>query len=191
MKFFDTRSDATHARMHAHTYEGSRGTQRRNKTDTEEDGFGRRGGRRFYASYNHSYLLRYKQKYARALPSRAYHYHRCRVSGINVKCVECVQFGDGLRKRRGEGWSCCLYISGWYNAIVCGRTHMWLIVTIKTKACKRVECSSDMLERESRKKISDDTLRIASFYSRDRTKIFSIQVQISDCTIHCISLVNA
>lgn len=120
VKFFDTRSDTR-------TYEGSRGMRRRNKTDTEEDGFGRRGRRRFYASYNHSYLLRYKQKYARILPSisRAYHYHRCRVSGINVKCVECVQFGDGLRKKRREG--VVIYIGG-YNAIVCGRIHMRLIV---------------------------------------------------------------
>ena len=54
-----------------------------------------------------------------------YGYHRRRVSGINVECTECVQFGDGLRKRRrGAGWSCCLYRS---NAIVCGRIRMRLI----------------------------------------------------------------
>jgi len=56
--------------------------------------------------------------------SRAYRYHRRWVSDINVKCAKCVQFDDGLRKRRERGWSCCLH---WGNVIVCGRTHMRLI----------------------------------------------------------------
>jgi len=66
-------------RTHARTHEGPRGRDVEIKW-TRKRTADRRGRRRFYALSNHSYLLKYKQKYA-----RAFYFANVRISSSTVR----------------------------------------------------------------------------------------------------------